>query len=68
MERLVNFLALVRKGSFSNGRPPSVWSAEYREALSASLVRIGWGGRIELTDAGRNAVEKTEVQPRQPPK
>ena len=60
MERLVNFLALVRNGSFSNDRPPSVWSAEYREALSASLVRIGWGGRIELTDAGRKAVEKTE--------
>lgn len=61
MGRLAEFLALIRGGSFSNGRPPRVWNAEYREALGSDLVRIGWGGKIELTEAGRKAISETNT-------
>lgn len=37
---------------------PHVWNEELRRALSDNLVRVGWGGVLELTDAGRAALSK----------
>ena len=65
MNRLKKFLAVVQSAQWRAGRVPPVWNAEYRTALSDSLVRVGWGGAIELTDAGREALAAhTEWRPR----
>lgn len=56
MERLVKFLSLV-PGARWRSAPPT-WNVELQTALSDDLVKIGWGGILELTDAGREAVAK----------
>lgn len=44
------FLSLVPLAGWRD--VPRVWSEQFREALSGGLVKVGWGGVIELTDAG----------------
>lgn len=57
MDRLLNFLAAVKSAGWraSNEMPP-VWNAELREAMSDNFIKIGFGGSIELTKAGREAL------------
>jgi hypothetical protein len=58
-ERLTKFLSIVpTAGAGWCRNVPPVWNAELRAALSDNLIKIGWGGRIELTDAGRDAVKQ----------
>jgi hypothetical protein len=54
--KLTEFLHVVK----SNGRnvPSHVWGEEIRRALSDNLIKIGWGGALELTDAGRTALQR----------
>lgn len=33
-------------------KPPKVWNEIYREALSERYVKVGFGGVLELTEAG----------------
>jgi hypothetical protein len=51
-DRLKNFLALVRAGGWRS--PTPTWNEELRSALSDGLVKVGWGGVLELTDVGRS--------------
>ena len=37
---------------------PSTWNEELRRAFSDDLIRHGFGGRLELTDAGRIELTK----------
>lgn len=55
------FLTIVRDAGWrtTTNRVPRVWAEEYREALSGKLVRIGFGGSIELTDEGKAAALQT---------
>lgn len=52
MDRLGRFLDLVHTAG--GIRVPPAWSDELRKALADGLVRVGWGGGIEITDAGRD--------------
>jgi hypothetical protein len=40
----------------------SVWGDQVRFSLSNNLVKVGWGGVLELTPEGRAAL--TEKEPR----
>lgn len=51
--RLINFLKVVRTARWR--QVPKAWHGQLRVALSENLVRVGWGGVIELTDAGEIA-------------
>lgn len=55
--RLKQFLELVKAGSRPN---PAAWGAPLRAALSEGFIKVGWGGRIELTDAGKHALTNGE--------
>lgn len=50
------FLDLVRVAGWHGDSVPKVWHKEMREALSGDLIRVGFGGVIELTTAGREAL------------
>jgi len=50
-DRQCDFLSRVGVSRWRN--VPKDWREEFREALSDSLVTVGWGGVIELTDAGK---------------
>jgi len=52
------FLALVPLAGWRRSVPPT-WRDELREALSGGLVKVGWGGIIELTETGDAAVAKS---------
>lgn len=54
--KLTEFLRVVK----SSGRniPNHVWGEEKRSALSDNLIKIGWGGVLELTDLGRAALKR----------
>jgi len=54
-DRLKAFLILVPTANWSKS-PPRVWSEQTRQALSEGYIRMGWGSRIQLTDAGKNAL------------
>lgn len=47
------FLSLVPLAGWKEVPPP--WQDKFREALSAGLVKMGWGGIIELTELGKLA-------------
>ena len=53
-EKQLSFLRMIA----SNGRdiPSRAWAQQIREALSDGLVRVGFGGVCELTEAGREAL------------
>ncbi|MGA9705262.1 hypothetical protein [Pseudomonas sp.] len=42
---------------------PKNWNEELRRALSDNLIRHGFDGRLELTDAGRTELTKKEEKP-----
>jgi hypothetical protein len=50
-KQLPKFLLLVRTMRWRQG-VPKVWNEQFRFALGDGLVKIGWGGLIELTDDG----------------
>lgn len=52
-DRLVQFLNLVKTNRWRS--VPLVWGEQLRYAISERLIRVGWGGVIELTDAGKLA-------------
>ena len=52
MEKLAQFLELVRRMDFRSGQVPKVWKNEYREALSSGLVEIHFAGSIRLSEKG----------------
>lgn len=57
--RLRQFLSVVPNMRLRN--VPAVWNEEVRRALSDNLVRVGWGGVLELTDEGHKMlVESVE--------
>lgn len=53
--QLEKFLSVVAEGVFRN-RVPAAWNAEMRAALSDDLVKVGFGGILELTKAGRDVL------------
>jgi hypothetical protein len=55
--RLKQFLELVRDGVRPN---PAAWGALLRAAMSENYIKVGWGGRLELTAAGRLAISNGE--------
>jgi len=55
--RLRQFLELVRDGSRPN---PAAWGAPLRDAMNEDYVKVRWGGRLELTAAGRMALTNGE--------
>lgn len=59
MDRLAKFLNLVPGARWRSRTVPAVWSGEVREALGDDLIKIGFGGVIELTEAGRKAAAET---------
>ena len=52
--RLHKFLRMVP----GMGNVPPNWNFELQKALADSLVRVGFGGKLELTDAGRQELSK----------
>lgn len=48
-EQLIKFLKLVPSAHWCN--VPKGWNEQFRAALSDHLVKVGWGGIIELTAA-----------------
>jgi hypothetical protein len=54
-EKLTKFLGLVPGANWH--QPPQVWGEQLRQALSAGLVTVGFGGVLKLTDAGREAAK-----------
>lgn len=52
-EKLIKFLKLVPSARWRD--VPKVWNEQLRAALSDDFIKIGWGGVIELTDAGKTA-------------
>lgn len=54
IERLQEFLRLVATAEWR--QPPQVWNEQLREALSDHLVKIGFGGILRLTEAGKNVI------------
>jgi hypothetical protein len=51
-----SFLRLVERSSWR--KVPKVWNEQLRKSLSDRLVKVGFGGVLELTDAGRAALQK----------
>lgn len=58
-DRMRRFLMVAREAGWraTTNYVPVAWAEEYREALANNLVRIGFGGSIELTDAGKATVK-----------
>jgi hypothetical protein len=46
-EELIRFLKLVPSARWR--KVPEGWNEQFRAALSERLVKVGWGGIIELT-------------------
>lgn len=46
-ERLIKFLQIVPSAGWR--KVPKGWNEEFRKALSDGLVKVGWGGIIQLT-------------------
>lgn len=51
-EKLSRFLKIVPSANWRH--VPEVWGEQFRRALSDNLVKVGWGGWIELTESGRS--------------
>lgn len=54
-ERLKKFLGTLQTAYWRD--VPKHWHHELREAIEQQLVKVGWGGVLELTDAGRKALK-----------
>jgi len=52
-EKLIRFLKAADGARWSH--VPSVWLEQLRTALNENLVKVGWGGIIELTETGKIA-------------
>lgn len=50
-DRLAEFLEIVSGGGWRD--VPRIWNEQIRAALSDDLIKIGWGGVLEITDAGK---------------
>ena len=57
-ETMKKFLERVQSANWIQP-PPKIWNRQYREALSEGFVKVGWGGRLALTDAGRTALSQS---------
>jgi hypothetical protein len=57
--RIKQFLELVRNGGKPN---PAAWGSPMRAALSEGYIKVGWSGRLELTDAGRMQISNGDGQ------
>jgi hypothetical protein len=55
MDRTEKFLRLVADGYMR--KASAQWAAEVRSALSDGLVTVGFGGALQLTDAGRERLK-----------
>ena len=55
MTRTTKFLYVCQTAKWHS--VPRTWATEFRDALSGGLVRVGFGGIIELTSAGHRALE-----------
>ena len=53
-EKLIEFLQRVPSARWRN--VPKGWSEQFRTALSDRLVKVGWGGIIELTASALDAL------------
>ncbi len=53
-DNLLSFLGLVRDNSYQFDDVPKARANDLRRALSNNLVRVGFGGLIELTQSGRD--------------
>lgn len=51
--QLIKFLKVADTARWRD--VPKVWNVQLRAALGDSLVKVGWGGVIELTEAGKIA-------------
>lgn len=56
---LISFLKITRCTRWVT--PPHIWQRQLRTALSDNLVRVGRGGRLELTAAGDAAIANSMV-------
>lgn len=52
MTKMQKFLELVETAGWRIKVPPN-WSNELQSSLSNGLVRVGFGGKIELTPKGQ---------------
>jgi hypothetical protein len=53
-EKTMQFLRLIKSTGWRH--PPSCWNEQLRESLSEQYVTVGFGGRLKLTDLGREVV------------
>ncbi len=51
-DKLSKFLGRVQAMRWRSGNVPKIWNSQYRFALSNDLIKIGWGGVLELTEDG----------------
>ena len=56
-QKLREFLRLVPGAGWR--RPPPVWNEQLRAALSEGYIKIGFGGGLQLSEAGRMALSQT---------
>jgi hypothetical protein len=60
-QKLKQFLELVPNASWR--RPPPVWNEQLRAALSAGYIKVGFGGWLQLSEAGKAALISNGEQP-----
>lgn len=53
-QKLRQFLELVPNASWR--RPPPVWNEQLRAALSEGYIKVGFGGGLQLSEAGKAAL------------
>jgi hypothetical protein len=58
-ERLKEFLDVASTANWRH--VPKVWNPQFREALSGSFVKVGWGGVVQLTVLGEMARRGDEL-------
>jgi hypothetical protein len=58
-EKLKKFLELVPNASWR--RPPPVWNEQLRAALSEGYIKVGFGGGLQLSEAGKLALSNGQL-------
>jgi hypothetical protein len=58
-EKLINFLSRVPHANWRD--PPKVWNDQIRHSMAESLITVGWGGILKLTESGRAAVREAAI-------
>lgn len=65
-DQMRKFLTLVQTARWT--RAPRVWNPQLREAIGNRHIKVGFGGVLEITDEGRQALAVEPVRSDDGPK